>query len=191
MALTCRQSELQVGTLPFSRLLRGPRVLPADRGLASAQTFTSVWLRDPVLAALQGQRLLCRQRQDRVSGGTTRGPPSELLRVGACARAGLVPWTPCAAACGRVRARASGCTCVSAPGGRCRRISARVCVCLRMSACVCMCALCLRVCAVSPSGVSRRFPRVCPGHSRFSHSGLACHPRLPFPVGRGQRSDLG
>lgn len=52
------------------------------------------------------------------------------------------------------------------------------------------CPLCLRICAVSPSGVSRRFPHVCPGHSRFSHSGLACHPRLPFPVGRGHWSEV-
>lgn len=32
--------------------------------------------------------------------------------------------------------------------------------------------------------------RVCPGHSHFSHSGQACHPRLAFPVGTDHQSEV-
>lgn len=56
---------------------------------------------------------------------------------------------------------------------------------------LCVCPLCVACLGcVQVLAFFWRFPCVYPRHSRFSHSGQACHPRLAFPVGRDHWSEV-
>lgn len=85
------------------------------------------------------------------------------------------------------------------PNALCLRgcLCARVDECFRMCLCVCtrsrvlgclgkclhVSPMCMYASGLCPcAGICRPVCCVGSGHSRFSHSGLACHPRLAFPV---------
>lgn len=71
------------GALPSSRLLRGPQLLPVDRGRTSAQTFPSVW------PCLSRQAALCAMAPAPVASARGLWPVACAVRVSGCTPAGV------------------------------------------------------------------------------------------------------